>query len=276
MKRGVGMQESTSSFSNRVVFCLLLLCSVAAAQVFYGSIVGTVEDQTGAVVPGASVTATNKNTGLVLETVTNENGTYSITNVQPGPYDVSVVLEGFKEFVRTGVPITVNAITVAGPTPVTVSLVSVVNDPVSGRRAVYRIVPQAAVFHMVDPHPIETGQGAQIECANGARGIGVFGRTDDQGDVDGDDAGPIGQLIDLVGGHPLVDAAAVAGKSWVTAKPSAVTQVQKTAKERGVNPCLTPDNGFGMKVACTPSCLATSLTTMRTVITVSAIVSASV
>ncbi|MPZ17418.1 MAG: hypothetical protein GEV06_05855 [Luteitalea sp.] len=80
------------------------------AQVLYGGLVGTVRDSSGAAVPGASVTAVNTNTGLVLETVSNETGTYSITNVQPGPYDVKVVLQGFKEFVRTGVPVTVNTI----------------------------------------------------------------------------------------------------------------------------------------------------------------------
>ncbi|MPY89382.1 MAG: hypothetical protein GEU99_15825 [Luteitalea sp.] len=80
------------------------------AQVLYGGLVGTVRDSSGAAVPGATVTATNTNTGLVLETVSNESGDYSITNAQTGPYDVNVVLEGFKEFVRTSVPITVNTV----------------------------------------------------------------------------------------------------------------------------------------------------------------------
>jgi hypothetical protein len=82
----------------------------ADAQVLYGGLVGTVRDSSGAAVPGATVTATNTNTGLVLEAVSNETGNYSITNIQPGAYDVAVSLQGFKEFVRTGVPVTANNI----------------------------------------------------------------------------------------------------------------------------------------------------------------------
>ncbi|MPZ17422.1 MAG: hypothetical protein GEV06_05875 [Luteitalea sp.] len=82
----------------------------AVAQVLYGGLVGSVTDSSDAAVPGATVTATNTNTGLVLETVSGDNGNYSFTNVQPGPYDVQVVLQGFREFLRTGVPVTVNTI----------------------------------------------------------------------------------------------------------------------------------------------------------------------
>ena len=42
--------------------------------------------------------------------VTNETGTYSFTNVQAGTYDVKVSLQGFKEYVRTDVPVTVNTV----------------------------------------------------------------------------------------------------------------------------------------------------------------------
>ncbi|MGH9162396.1 MAG: TonB-dependent receptor, partial [Vicinamibacteraceae bacterium] len=80
------------------------------AQVLYGSIVGAVRDSSGAAVPGATVTATNSQTNLVLTGVTNEAGNFTISNVQPGAYDVKVELQGFREFVRTGVPVTANTI----------------------------------------------------------------------------------------------------------------------------------------------------------------------
>ncbi|MPY88795.1 MAG: hypothetical protein GEU99_12805 [Luteitalea sp.] len=80
------------------------------AQVLYGGLVGTVRDSSDATVPGATVIATNQQTGLVLEAVTNASGNYSIPNVLPGPYDVSVSLQGFKAFVRTGVPVSANNI----------------------------------------------------------------------------------------------------------------------------------------------------------------------
>ncbi|MGH9158968.1 MAG: carboxypeptidase regulatory-like domain-containing protein, partial [Vicinamibacteraceae bacterium] len=92
---------------------LALVCLVAIparAQVLYGGLVGAVADSSGAPVPGATVTATSQQTGLVLEAVSNETGTYRITNIQPGTYDVRLSLQGFKEFVRTGVPITANSI----------------------------------------------------------------------------------------------------------------------------------------------------------------------
>jgi Carboxypeptidase regulatory-like domain/TonB dependent receptor-like, beta-barrel len=82
----------------------------ANGQVLYGSLVGTVVDSSGATVPGATITATNKETGLVLETTSNETGNYSIPNVQQGTYDVKAALTGFKEFVRPNVPVTIGTV----------------------------------------------------------------------------------------------------------------------------------------------------------------------
>ncbi|MPY88211.1 MAG: hypothetical protein GEU99_09830 [Luteitalea sp.] len=93
-----------------VVLAVGVVAIPARAQVLYGGLVGSVIDSSGAPVPGATVTATNRQTGLVLEAVSNEAGTYRITNIQPGTYDVRLSLQGFKEFVRTGVPVTANSI----------------------------------------------------------------------------------------------------------------------------------------------------------------------
>jgi len=82
----------------------------ASAQVLYGSLVGQVSDTSGAVTPGATITITNRDTGLTRTAVSNETGGYSFTNVQPGPYDVKVTLQGFREFVKTGVPVSVNEV----------------------------------------------------------------------------------------------------------------------------------------------------------------------
>jgi hypothetical protein len=78
----------------------------APAQVLYGSIVGNIADSQGAVIPGATISITNTGTGLVLEATSTADGTYTITNVQPGSYDVKVSLQGFREFLKTGVPVT--------------------------------------------------------------------------------------------------------------------------------------------------------------------------
>src|SRR5687768_11911188 len=78
----------------------------ALAQELYGSVVGTIRDTSGAQIPGVSVVVTNRETNLVMSTVSNETGAYSFANVLPGTYDVKVTLQGFKEFVKTGVPVT--------------------------------------------------------------------------------------------------------------------------------------------------------------------------
>ncbi len=82
----------------------------AEAQLLYGSVVGTVVDAQGAAVPGARVTIVNKDTNLSRETITDTQGGYSFTNVQAGPYDVKVSLEGFKEAIQSRVPVTVGQI----------------------------------------------------------------------------------------------------------------------------------------------------------------------
>ncbi|HEU0140883.1 MAG TPA: carboxypeptidase-like regulatory domain-containing protein, partial [Bryobacteraceae bacterium] len=87
------------------------MADIASAQVLYGSAVGTVEDQTGALVSGASVTMTNTSTGLVREDKTGANGRYSFTNLLPGRYDVKVVAAGFRTYTQTNVEITINTVT---------------------------------------------------------------------------------------------------------------------------------------------------------------------
>jgi hypothetical protein len=82
----------------------------AGAQVLYGSIVGNVNDSQGAAIPGATVTVSNKENGFTRDTTSSTDGTYSIINLQAGTYELKVSLQGFREFVRTGVPIAVGQI----------------------------------------------------------------------------------------------------------------------------------------------------------------------
>src|SRR6266542_4083512 len=89
---------------------LALTAGSAGAQILYGSLTGVVKDAQGAAVPGASVTVTNKQTGLTRDAVSGGDGTYTINNLLPGPYDVKVSLTGFREALRTNVPVTVSEI----------------------------------------------------------------------------------------------------------------------------------------------------------------------
>ena len=87
-----------------------LLPATAAGQALYGSMTGTIVDGTGAAVPGAAVSIKDEATGLALSTVTDSAGTYTIRNITGGTYTLRASLQGFKEFVQTGIPVTAGGI----------------------------------------------------------------------------------------------------------------------------------------------------------------------
>jgi hypothetical protein len=93
------------------IFLTVYTVRPASGQVLYGSIVGSVTDQSGAVVPQAAVTVTNTSTGLSRQTTTNEVGYYSIPNLLEGGYDLSVSASGFRPYVQKGVSVSINAVT---------------------------------------------------------------------------------------------------------------------------------------------------------------------
>ncbi len=80
------------------------------AQVLYGSVVGTVTDQTGAVVPGATVVITNVQTGQTREGVSDATGNYLIPNVLDGTYDLSVKMTGFRNYLEKGIVVSINTV----------------------------------------------------------------------------------------------------------------------------------------------------------------------
>ena len=108
--------HQTRSFGLRLLglsFVILTMCLSSApafAQVLYGSVTGVVKDAQGSTVPGATVTIVNKETNLTRDTVTNAEGAYNLVNVPPGAYDVKVSLQGFREGVRSNVPVTIGQI----------------------------------------------------------------------------------------------------------------------------------------------------------------------
>ena len=78
------------------------------AQQITGSIVGTVKDQQGAVVPGASVKATNADTGFSRVATTANDGAYRIEYLPVGKYQVEVEMAGFEKFVQENVVLAVD------------------------------------------------------------------------------------------------------------------------------------------------------------------------
>ena len=95
-----------------------------------GTVAGTVVDNTNAVVPGATITITQRSTGTVRTTTTNNVGYYIFQNVQPGTYDVRVTMQGFttasfnNQTVNVGTALTLNAKLQVGATTTTVEVTS--------------------------------------------------------------------------------------------------------------------------------------------------------
>jgi outer membrane receptor protein involved in Fe transport len=78
-----------------------LIATLGFAQsITSGDITGVVSDPSGAVVPNATVTATNTNTGVVHHATTNGEGVYRFSFLQPGPYKLSINAQGFQPAAR--------------------------------------------------------------------------------------------------------------------------------------------------------------------------------
>ncbi len=88
---------------------------LASAQVLYGSLVGTLTDETGAVIPKAVVTVTNTSTGLSRQATTDGAGYYSFPNLLEGSYDLSVSASGFRPYTQTGVNVPIGVVTRVDP-----------------------------------------------------------------------------------------------------------------------------------------------------------------
>ncbi|PYQ30796.1 MAG: hypothetical protein DMF56_08325 [Acidobacteria bacterium] len=91
-----------------ILVCLLIPCS-AFAQSSTGTVSGAVHDDSGAALPGVTVTATNTATGVARSAVTNGVGAYQIGFLMPGAYRVEATLEGFQPVVREKVVVNVGS-----------------------------------------------------------------------------------------------------------------------------------------------------------------------
>ncbi len=84
------------------LFVSVMTCGSAWAQAT-AQMSGAVSDQSGAVLPGVEVMATQTETGITRSVVTNETGSYVLSNLPVGPYKLEAALPGFSTFVRTGI-----------------------------------------------------------------------------------------------------------------------------------------------------------------------------
>src|SRR6266705_743695 len=92
----------------RLLALVLLLPALSSAQTVTGTLQGTVTDQSGGVLPGTTVSARNRDTGQMRETVTNDVGYYVLSFLPIGGYEVAAMLAGFKTVVHQQVTITLN------------------------------------------------------------------------------------------------------------------------------------------------------------------------
>ena len=118
--------------ASSIAFGLLLISGAAFAQAT-AQLNGRVTDESGAVLPGVTVNATQTDTQFDRTAVSDETGSWTMPNMPIGPYRLEISLPGFRTYVQTGIVLQVNAnpvinaalalgnveetITVAGETP---------------------------------------------------------------------------------------------------------------------------------------------------------------
>ena len=94
---------------------VLTLTSPLAWAQATGGISGNVRDQSGAVLPGVTITVTHNDTGAIRTSISNESGAYSLPNLPLGSYRLEATLQGFNTFTQTGIVLQVNSNPVINP-----------------------------------------------------------------------------------------------------------------------------------------------------------------
>jgi len=89
--------------------CLIAAGPASAQNITTGSIVGTITDAQGGVLPGATVTATHVDTGTKYEAVTDAAGHFSLINVRVGRYTVTAAMSGFKDLKQENIDVQLGA-----------------------------------------------------------------------------------------------------------------------------------------------------------------------
>lgn len=130
-KTEVTQPNSPNHVGRSLLVLMVLACLFAIAPAYgqnrnTGEIRGMITDPSGARVPGTAVTIINTSTGVAVQAISDPAGVYDVS-VQPGDYEVAVSKEGFKKFVRSGIvlhvqTITVNAVLEVGSTSQVVSV----------------------------------------------------------------------------------------------------------------------------------------------------------
>src|SRR5436853_7603840 len=98
-----------SRFRALLLAAICLCVSAPAFAQFNGSIQGTVQDPTGAVIPGATITVTNQATGVVSTVTSDSSGLYRVDHLQPGAYTVNATAGSFNPVTTRSVDVLVES-----------------------------------------------------------------------------------------------------------------------------------------------------------------------
>jgi hypothetical protein len=98
-----------------VIVVLFVLAATASAWAQTAEVSGRVTDESGAVLPGVTVTVTQTDTGFIRSVVTDGSGSYVMPNLPTGPYRLEVALQGFRTYVQTGIVLQVASSPVINP-----------------------------------------------------------------------------------------------------------------------------------------------------------------
>jgi hypothetical protein len=165
--------------STSIWLVLVWFARVAYAQSGTSAIAGLVKDASGAAVPAAQITVVNEGTGVVVETVTNQDGAYRVSALVPGRYRVEFALDGFEPLMRPAIRLEVGQtlaldvvlhvahqseeVTVTAAVPVVDSVSSHVAQTVTREMLAALPLPNRAASSLVTLAPgvlmIDTGAG---------------------------------------------------------------------------------------------------------------------
>lgn len=107
MRKVMNQSRNFSAMLSAAFACLLFFAATTVAQQITATVTGTVTDPAGAVVPGATVTITSIDTGLIKTAMTGESGNYTVTFLQPGSYNIAVSKTGFETVTKENIKLEV-------------------------------------------------------------------------------------------------------------------------------------------------------------------------
>jgi hypothetical protein len=162
---------------------MIVSATIATAQTGTSNITGSVTDSTGAVVPGASVTAMNEATGVKSTQTTTDSGVYAFSSLPVGNYTITVEKQGFKTLQKTknalevGTPLVVDAVLEVGSVSETVTVTGGAEQLNTANATIGNVVEQKAIEALPlngrNPLTLLLLEPGVVQRSSGAAGSGV-------------------------------------------------------------------------------------------------------